>query len=314
MSKTADMQWRKCWRQGTRSTAFNGLPFLTRAVAAELLAWADNDGRIVLGKGDEVAALMRLVGAHPRERRTVAKHVDLLLERGTIDLCDGVLVFPNWGHYQAESRPKTRTGATRGVHRDDTRRASGVHPDDIGRASGLHEVCPNPAESLGPILQEGEGEKEGEKEGEGSARKVGFLGGYSEVYQRLTKSLLLDYERHRWAIDEIEGLLRRSGEPKAALRALLVGIEHDDWMVSNGLPLPAIAKQVDKLIAQGAAKLRAQSPTRAVVPPRFDTITAFDTGQPMWRDRKTGAQWVDGQEPPDECAEAFRRFRERSAA
>ena len=150
MKKAVDMQWRKCWRQGTRSTAFNGLPFSTRAVAAELLAWADNDGQIVLEEGNEVPSLMRLVGAHPRERRTVAKHLGLLLDRGTLTLSEGVLAFPNWGHYQAESRSKTRTVDTRGVHQDDTGRASGVHRGDTGRASGEHSVGPKCPKSLDP--------------------------------------------------------------------------------------------------------------------------------------------------------------------
>jgi hypothetical protein len=72
--------WRKlyCIERGS----FAALPLYARALAAELLKFSDDDGRIWVGAGDPIPALARMTGAHQGDVRLLRKHIPELLADG----------------------------------------------------------------------------------------------------------------------------------------------------------------------------------------------------------------------------------------
>lgn len=146
--------WLRLYR--LRSSRFEALSVFTRGLAAELMVKTDNDGCLRLGGPDE-GALWRYIGAHPRERRTLSKHLKILVENGTIEATEYGWRFPSFGKLQPS---KTDTGRARGVHGGGTGATRGVHGGDTGRARGKNEVEPKSTESL---KTEKHSREEGEK-------------------------------------------------------------------------------------------------------------------------------------------------------
>ena len=186
--------WRKQLRTQFGSTRWQSLPMLTRGVARELMMWCDDDGLIELDEGDPCSNLWRLVGAHPRERKTLGRHLSILLDRGTCEWVSGGLLFAKFPSYQDLDRPSKaqkrgrgdRTtsrlveadagtgrdedgaGTGRGRGRDGARTGRGRGEDGArtGRGRGEEEVEAKSPESLNTDRREKEREGEEEKEGE----------------------------------------------------------------------------------------------------------------------------------------------------
>lgn len=98
MGKFDRWPWRKlfCVEKGP----FAGLPLYVRALAAEMLKFTDDEGRIWVGEGDPVPSLARLMGAHQGDVRLLRKHIPDLLADGYLVREGGYLVIRN----QAEAQ------------------------------------------------------------------------------------------------------------------------------------------------------------------------------------------------------------------
>lgn len=121
-----------------RSARFEALPVHARGLLAELLAHTDDDGWIRLGTDDR-GALWRFIGAHPKERRTLAKHLDTLEQIGAVETAEEGWRLPSFDRYQDD--PKSRrpsTNGTRSVHGDDTERARKRHGNEAKSPESLN--------------------------------------------------------------------------------------------------------------------------------------------------------------------------------
>lgn len=138
-----------------RSQRFDALPVHARGLLAELLAHTDDDGWIRLGTDDR-GALWRFIGAHPKERRTLAKHLDTLEQIGAVETAEEGWRLPSFDRYQAPDRgPAKSTERTRSVHGDDTERARKRHGNEAKSSKSLN---------TGPGDRDTEGEREEETE------------------------------------------------------------------------------------------------------------------------------------------------------
>lgn len=157
--------WIKWFRAAVRSPRFNAQPFLTRGTFAELMANADNGGWIRLGTSDR-NALWLFCGAHSRERRTLNKHLDHLIEFGSIRCHDDGWEVVNFADYQAKSGgPKKRAAATVTGRRRDSGATTTERWLDTGATLAEHSLGPKCAESHAP----GRTDREREREVEGGA-------------------------------------------------------------------------------------------------------------------------------------------------
>lgn len=117
--------WLK-WHRA-RSQRFDALPVHARGLFAELLAHTDDEGWLRLCTDDR-GTLWRFIGAHPKERRTLAKHLDTLESIGAVVVSEQGWEIPSFGRYQGDDpRSRKSTKRTRSVHGDDTERARSVH-------------------------------------------------------------------------------------------------------------------------------------------------------------------------------------------
>lgn len=108
------------------STAWLSLPLMTRGLGDELLRYVDpRTGVIELPGGnleEKIEALWRVTAAHPKERRTATKHLERLLERGTIAEHGEGIWFPRFAEHQG--RPADGpTLSARSAHENDIQRA-----------------------------------------------------------------------------------------------------------------------------------------------------------------------------------------------
>lgn len=142
--------WLRLYRK--RSPRFEALPVFARGLFAELLAHTDDEGWIRLGTDDR-AALWRYIGAHPKERRTLAKHLDTLVANGSVSERPEGWLIPSWSE-----------------HQDDTERARKKHGACTERARKRHGNTAKSPESLntGP----GELDRDREREEEVDSRQA----------------------------------------------------------------------------------------------------------------------------------------------
>lgn len=118
MSGSRPAKWVKLWREERGD--FSRLPLLTRAFAAELLKFVDDDGRVDIGTDTTPAQeLGRIMGADTRERRALVPIINALIKVDYITIEGGLLTISHWSKWQAlgdkqkpESAPKSRSVGT----------------------------------------------------------------------------------------------------------------------------------------------------------------------------------------------------------
>lgn len=182
LSGTTPRPWVKLWKEETG--AFAQLPFLTRAVASELLKFLDDDGRMYCGTKHPGDALAFVAGATRGDRRVMRTAIDQLIEVGHLRVRNGWLEAAKYGRWQygrEESEPVTEaslatpeptsTGdepATNGDERD----TNGHEPATNGQRT-VNEDRPKCAESRDRIPQEKRREEEEKrKSGEGAQARA----------------------------------------------------------------------------------------------------------------------------------------------
>lgn len=144
--------WRKLWRDET--PRFMRLPFLTRAIAAELLKMADDSG-VLCDAEDWIRTVERYLAVDPNQRRTVRAALAQLMEHGYLADWDEKIVITGWAKWQGDGqeivieapiddvdrapaeRQSSVTPASDG-HQSDISLTSGEHHSDIGRAPVVH--------------------------------------------------------------------------------------------------------------------------------------------------------------------------------
>lgn len=167
MSGTTPKPWVKSWRGG--SARWQSLPLTTRGLARELWTHADDHGRIELPPDENPkTALWRLVGAHPRERQTLAAHLDALAANGTVTVQPGLIFFPNFVSYNQPPTASDESKAQAG-HKQDASKAQ------VERKQGASQKRPKPPKPLGPNPQEGEGEEEVEEDRDPGSLSLGLV-------------------------------------------------------------------------------------------------------------------------------------------
>ncbi|MFO7180788.1 MAG: hypothetical protein DIU78_018955 [Pseudomonadota bacterium] len=140
MSKWDHRPWRKLYCAELGS--FAQLPLYARALAAELLKFTDEQGRIFVGKRAPWEAVARLCGADAGDRRLLKKHLPLLLEDGYLVARGEFLIIRN--QVAAQSRKGRRK------HVEETDLEPIDEPEDGERTvhepeRTVHESCTNDA-------------------------------------------------------------------------------------------------------------------------------------------------------------------------
>lgn len=72
---------------------FGMLPLYVRGLAAMILKYSDDTGRFALGTRTPAEAVARRCGAEPRERRALARDIQMLIDVGYLRLEEGALVI-----------------------------------------------------------------------------------------------------------------------------------------------------------------------------------------------------------------------------
>ena len=94
--------WRKLYTREEGSFAM--LPLYARALAAELLKFCDDQGRIYVGEREPWEAVARLAGAEAGERRLLRQHIPLLMKDQHIVLEGGYMRIRNFERAQEKRR------------------------------------------------------------------------------------------------------------------------------------------------------------------------------------------------------------------
>lgn len=339
MGGTSPRPWVKLWRE--ESAGFASLPVIARALAAEMLKFTDGDGRIELAgtrlETEMRTALWRLIGAHPRERQTLGRHLVTLIERGTLTVEEGAYVFPQWAPRQGSAQLERNWGTTR----TQLERNQGAIQNEA--------KCPK---SHDRKKQEEEEEKEEEKEvvvetvtGDGSAGPPepattttgsGF-GSTSELLEAAGRfgtpsGSVASSIRRLWA----ECWSSRTAQPpppvalvEAAAQAGLFVAEAERLGVS---PHELAARSITGFFAAKAGYRRprvewwtedplrwagdepdAAAPPPPAKPDRFVPLSVTRDGKPAieWQDNETGASWWQGEKPPEGSIQAFLEYYHR---
>lgn len=193
MAGNAPKPWVKLWREERGS--FAQLPLYTRALAAELLKVADEDGRIELGSRSPAEAICWLLGATRSDRRLLSRDVALLLDDGylTHDEEGHALVITAWSEWQSECPKPSRRS-----HEATTKRPRSDHDRATTEQRPSNETRPKSPKSLARKIQEGEGEGEGDAADAASTRGGGSderpIGGLVEAVW----SREMGKRSHRW--------------------------------------------------------------------------------------------------------------------
>jgi hypothetical protein len=160
-------RWRKQLRTSFGSTRWQSLPVFTRALARELQMFADDSGLISLPEDGRPGCLWRIIGAHGHERQTLAKHLGVLLDRGTCEWSTDGLVFPKFPAYQADAKAKRGASADevlakRGASADEVLAKRGASADEVlaKRGASANEAKLLKSHEPKPIEEEREGEGE----------------------------------------------------------------------------------------------------------------------------------------------------------
>jgi hypothetical protein len=134
MGKFDRWPWRKlyCVEKGP----FAGLPLYVRALAAEMLKFTDDEGRIWVGEGDPVPSLARLMGAHQGDVRLLRKHLPELVADGYLVRDGGYLVIRNQTEAQGGRPP---SGPSRGGREVDARSTRGGREVNASQTRGERE-------------------------------------------------------------------------------------------------------------------------------------------------------------------------------
>lgn len=120
-------RWRKLYTR--LSPSWLALPVLTRGLGAELLKYADDDGRIPLHDEEPCEAIVRIVAAHKKEREAVAAAAESLIREGYLVVEPGRIVIRNFVEAQARGTGADRQARyrskARGVDSDVTEGVTG---------------------------------------------------------------------------------------------------------------------------------------------------------------------------------------------
>ncbi len=133
-SKFERWPWRKlyCVEKGS----FAGLPLYVRALAAELLKYTDDEGRIWVSEGDPIPSLVRRMGAHQGDTRLLRKHIPELLADGYLVREGGYLIIRNQTEAQGGRPP---SGPTRARREPDASPTRGEHEVSTSLTRGGRE-------------------------------------------------------------------------------------------------------------------------------------------------------------------------------
>lgn len=159
--------WVKLWKEEVG--AFAQLPFLTRAIASELLKFLDDDGRLFVGEKNPADALAFVAGATRGDRRVMRTAIEQLIEIGHLRMHDGWLEAARYGFRQygeeadtsaplTTAEPASSLNATTTEQRTDhDRDTTEQRPCDDGATTAsrpCNESEPKYAESREPAGQE----------------------------------------------------------------------------------------------------------------------------------------------------------------
>jgi hypothetical protein len=97
--KTNLKPWRKLYRH--EPPDFKGLSVYVRGLAAELLKYAEEDGRLVPDDGKMALRLAQSIGASVGDRRTLGRDINVLLADGYLVRSDGWLRIRNMVTFQS---------------------------------------------------------------------------------------------------------------------------------------------------------------------------------------------------------------------
>lgn len=268
LSGTTPRPWVKLWKEETG--AFAQLPFLTRAVAAELLKYLDDEGRLYCGAKHPADALAFMAGATRGDRRIMRMAVDQLLEVGHLRVRNGWLEAARYGRWQygrEESEPVTseplattsepssvNEPATNGDERD-----TNGHEPSTNVQRTVHEDRAKCPESRDPVRQEKRREEEdqdppvapqGADAGAGrlealreQARRA-LVRGYAERWKARTGDLWSSAAANDREIRQVATWAVGDGSHDWSARcaSVLDGFFADEWASSHWWPWKRLAK------------------------------------------------------------------------
>jgi hypothetical protein len=167
MGKFDRWPWRKlyCVEKGP----FASLPLYVRALAAELLKYTDEGGRLWVTEGDPIPSLTRLLGAHQGDVRLLRKHIPQLLEDGYLMRDGGYLVIRNQTEAQGGNTPsgpprgrrEVNASLTRGEHEVDASLTRGEREPDASFPVSTRNHSTDPLAGAARVLRKDKIRREG---------------------------------------------------------------------------------------------------------------------------------------------------------
>ena len=129
-------RWRRLYTREEGSFAL--LPLYVRALAAELLKFVDDEGRLFVGDREPWEVIARLAGAEAGERRMLRQHLPVLLADGFLVRDGAYIVIRNFGAAQGGPKP---AGRARAEHDPSANGARPVHDPCTTDARVEHDPC-----------------------------------------------------------------------------------------------------------------------------------------------------------------------------
>ncbi|WP_437591516.1 hypothetical protein [Sorangium sp. So ce1000] len=136
-SKFDHWQWRKLYIR--EEGAFAQLPLFARALAAELLKFCDDEGRIFTGQREPWEAVARVAGAEMGERRMLRKYMEQLLADGYLERHEDHIVIKNLRRAQSKKVHDPSASGARPEHEPSASGARVVHESVVSGARVVHE-------------------------------------------------------------------------------------------------------------------------------------------------------------------------------
>ena len=129
-------RWRRLYVR--EEGPFALLPLYVRALAAELLKFVDDEGRLFVGDREPWEVIARLAGAEAGERRMLRQHLPILLADGFLVRDGAYLVIRNFAVAQGASKG---VGRARVEHDPSASGARPVHDPCTTDARVVHDPC-----------------------------------------------------------------------------------------------------------------------------------------------------------------------------
>lgn len=144
--------------------AFQRLPFVTRGLADELLRAADGEGRVDVGQDEAPhVVLMRMLGAHPKERRAVKGALEELITHGFVRHEGPHLVLLTPDADATRARPKRDKSTTSAEHERDVSATRARHANGLTSTESFNT-------GPGEVEERGREEREIEERGENNTQ------------------------------------------------------------------------------------------------------------------------------------------------